>query len=63
MAAFVYKALDASGQFVTGELQAPSMSAAARQLIELGYVPLATSPATSALPPKADIRPAVRVVR
>jgi general secretion pathway protein F len=45
MAAFVYKALDANGQFVTGELQAASLSAAAQQLIELGYVPLATSPA------------------
>src|SRR5262245_49406151 len=45
MAAFVYKALDANGQFVTGELQATSLGAAAQQLIELGYVPLATSPA------------------
>jgi general secretion pathway protein F len=44
MAAFVYKALDGRGQFVTGELQAASANAAVQQLVELGYVPLETGP-------------------
>ena len=47
MAAFVYKALDARGEFVSGELQAPSMTAAIQQLTELGYVPLSTAPQRS----------------
>ena len=42
MGAFVYKALDTRGQFVTGELRAESANAAVKQLIELGYVPLST---------------------
>jgi general secretion pathway protein F len=44
MTEFVYKALDSSGAFVTGKLQAQSLSAASRQLIELGYTPLSTEP-------------------
>src|SRR5688572_29238585 len=44
MGAFAYKALDARGQFVSGELQAASVNAAVQQLMELGYVPLATIP-------------------
>jgi general secretion pathway protein F len=48
MTAFVYKALDERGQFVTGELQAASTSAAVEQLIDLGYVPLETSPGDTA---------------
>jgi len=44
MTEFVYKALDSSGAFVTGRLQAQSLSAASRQLIELGYTPLSTEP-------------------
>jgi general secretion pathway protein F len=42
MAAFAYNALDGTGRFVTGELRAESASAAVRQLLELGYVPLST---------------------
>ena len=42
MAAYSYKALDADGRFVTGELQAESVPAAAAHLVELGYVPLET---------------------
>lgn len=45
MGEFAYKALDARGQFVAGELRAPSASAAAQQLVELGYVPLSTEAA------------------
>lgn len=44
MGEFAYKALDGRGRFVTGELRAPSSSAAAEQLVELGYVPLTTEP-------------------
>jgi general secretion pathway protein F len=44
MSAFVYKALDARGRYVTGELRAPSAGTAVQQLLELGYVPLATEP-------------------
>jgi general secretion pathway protein F len=44
MAEFTYKALDAHGQFVTGQLQALSMSVAERQLVELGYLPLSSTP-------------------
>jgi general secretion pathway protein F len=44
MAEFTYKALDGHGQFVTGQLQALSMIAADRQLVELGYLPLSTTP-------------------
>jgi len=44
MAEFVYRALDGRKQFVTGQLQAGSLSAAVDQLIELGYVPLSTAP-------------------
>jgi general secretion pathway protein F len=43
MGAFVYKALDARGEFVSGELQAASTNAAVEQLVELGYVPLSTA--------------------
>jgi general secretion pathway protein F len=46
MAEFVYKALDARKQFVTGQLQAVSMNAAVEQLVELGYIPLSTTPGT-----------------
>jgi len=42
VAAYSYKALDADGRFVTGELQADSRPAAAAHLVELGYVPLET---------------------
>ena len=45
MVEFAYKALDARGHFVTGEVRAPSAGAAAQQLVELGYVPLTTEPA------------------
>jgi general secretion pathway protein F len=45
MAEFSYRAIDARGQFVSGELQAASMSVAVNQLVELGYIPLSTSPA------------------
>jgi general secretion pathway protein F len=44
MAEFAYKALDGRKQFVTGQLQAVSLSAAVEQLLELGYMPLATEP-------------------
>ena len=47
MTDYLYKALDAQGQFVSGRLQAASSSAAAQQLIELGYVPLDTKPSTT----------------
>ncbi|MGA7325528.1 MAG: type II secretion system F family protein [Rhodomicrobium sp.] len=47
MAEFTYKALDSNGAFVTGKLQAQSLSAAARQLVELGYTPLSTGPDTA----------------
>jgi general secretion pathway protein F len=50
MAEFVYRALDARKQFVTGQLQAASMNAAVEQLIELGYVPLSTAPSTQNRP-------------
>ena len=46
MAEFTYKALDGRRQFVSGHLQAASTSAAVAQLIQLGYVPLATAPST-----------------
>jgi general secretion pathway protein F len=46
MAEFVYRALDARKQFVTGQLQAASTNAAVEQLIELGYIPLSTTPGT-----------------
>jgi general secretion pathway protein F len=45
MGEFAYKALDARGRFVTGELRAPSVNTAIQQLVELGYVPLSTEPA------------------
>lgn len=45
MAEFVYKALDARGRFVSGELRSASMNTAVQQLVELGYVPLSTAPA------------------
>jgi general secretion pathway protein F len=45
MGEFAYKALDARGRFVTGELRAPSANTAIQQLVELGYVPLSTEPA------------------
>ena len=44
MTDYLYKALDAQGQFVSGRLQAASTSAAVQQLVELGYVPLDTKP-------------------
>ena len=44
MAEFTYKALDARKQFVTGQLQALSLNAAVGQLIQLGYIPLSTTP-------------------
>jgi general secretion pathway protein F len=44
MAEFAYKALDGRKQFVSGHLQALSLNAAVEQLIELGYMPLSTSP-------------------
>jgi general secretion pathway protein F len=44
MPEFAYKALDGRRQFVTGQLQALSMTAATEQLIELGYIPLSTTP-------------------
>jgi general secretion pathway protein F len=44
MAEFSYRALDGRKQFVSGQLQAASMTAAIEQLIELGYVPLSTTP-------------------
>lgn len=44
MGEFAYKALDAGGRFVTGELTAPSERTALQQLVELGYIPLATHP-------------------
>ena len=47
MTDYLYKALDAQGEFVSGRLQAASPSAAAQQLIELGYVPLDTKPSTT----------------
>jgi general secretion pathway protein F len=50
MAEFVYKALDARKQFVTGQLQAASMNAAVEQLVELGYIPLSTTPGTESRP-------------
>ena len=45
---YLYKALDAQGQFVSGRLQAASPIAAVQQLIELGYVPLDTNRTPSA---------------
>jgi general secretion pathway protein F len=50
MAEFVYRALDARKQFVSGQLQAASMNAAVEQLIELGYIPLSTAPSTQNRP-------------
>jgi general secretion pathway protein F len=47
MTDYLYKALDAQGQFVSGQLQAASPNAAVQQLIELGYVPLDTKHSTS----------------
>jgi general secretion pathway protein F len=44
---YLYKALDAQGEFVSGRLQAASPSAAAQQLLQLGYVPLDTKPSTT----------------
>lgn len=44
MPEFLYKALDGRKQFVSGQLQAVSMTAAVEQLVELGYVPLSTAP-------------------
>ena len=44
MVEFSYKALDGRKQFVSGQLQAASITAAIEQLIELGYVPLSTAP-------------------
>ena len=44
MTEFVYKALDANGQFVSGKLHAASSAVAAEQLVALGYVPLSTTP-------------------
>jgi general secretion pathway protein F len=44
MTEFVYKALDGRKQFVIGQLHAVSVSAAVEQLIELGYMPLSTTP-------------------
>lgn len=46
MAEFAYKALDGRKQFVSGHLQANSLNAAIEQLIELGYIPLATVPSS-----------------
>lgn len=46
MAEFIYKALDARKQFVSGQLQALSLNAAVDQLIQLGYIPLSTTPDT-----------------
>lgn len=43
MPAFRYKALDAEGRFVAGELQAESPAAVAAHLAELGYTPLETA--------------------
>jgi general secretion pathway protein F len=45
MGQFAYKALDAQGRFVSGELTAPTTATAVQQLVELGYVPLATEAA------------------
>lgn len=42
MATYSYKALDGVGKFVAGQVQAPSLEAATKQLLELGYTPLAT---------------------
>lgn len=43
MPAFQYKALDAEGRYVTGELQADTPAAVAAHLAELGYMPLETA--------------------
>jgi general secretion pathway protein F len=59
MAEFVYKALDSKGAFVTGKLQAQSLSAASRQLIELGYTPLSTEPKTAKSSGFWTLRPAI----
>jgi len=58
---YLYKALDAQGQFVSGRLQAVSSSAAAQQLIELGYVPLDTKPSTTERRRRASFLPQSRV--
>lgn len=42
MATYSYKALDGVGKFVAGQVQAPTLEAATKQLLELGYTPLAT---------------------
>jgi general secretion pathway protein F len=47
MAEFAYKALDGRKEFVTGHLQAVSLNAAIEQLVELGYIPLSTTPSSS----------------
>jgi general secretion pathway protein F len=39
---YSYKALDADGRFVSGELQSDSVPAAAAHLVDLGYIPLET---------------------
>jgi general secretion pathway protein F len=49
MPEFAYKALDGRKQFVSGQLQASSLNAAIEQLIELGYIPLATDPSSPRL--------------
>jgi general secretion pathway protein F len=45
MAEFAYKALDATGRYVSGNVQALSASSATQQLRELGYIPLETASA------------------
>jgi general secretion pathway protein F len=49
MPEFAYKALDGRKQFVSGQLQANSLNSAIEQLIELGYIPLATVPSSPRL--------------
>src|SRR5262245_48687367 len=43
MPTFSYKALDATGSFVVGEIEAPSRNDVARKLERLGYVALDTN--------------------
>jgi general secretion pathway protein F len=50
MPEFAYKALDGRKQFTSGQLQAASLNAAVEQLIELGYIPLSTTPSSQSRP-------------
>ncbi len=49
MPTFAYKALDAQGRFLTGEIDAADIREVPRQLAKLGYVPLETTAGRKAL--------------